>query len=82
MRYFAVSFIATLNGTNVQNGTVGVRYRANDYLPNQVKNVIREHYKKSDSSVRTVAVVVSGHESLDQQEFESRRQKFLVVIEK
>ena len=82
MRYFAVSFIATLNGTNIKTGTVGVRYRVNDYLPNQVKKGIRDHYKKSDSSVRTVGVVVSGHESLDQQEFESRRQTFLEIIEK
>ena len=82
MWFFAVDFIATLNGANSKSGTVGVRYRTNDYLPNQVKDIVRSHYKKLDSSVRTVAVVISGYESLDRQEYESRRQTFLEIIEK
>jgi len=82
MWYFEVSFIATLNGSNTKTGTIGVRYRTNDYLPSQVKDIVRSYYKKSDSSVRTVGVVISGHESLDRQKYESRRQTFLEVIEK
>ena len=80
MYYFGVSYTARINGTKTESGTAGVVSIANDYVDSKVKNKIREHYKQSDSSVRTVGVVITGHEKLEQKEYENDKQNFVLLI--
>ncbi len=82
MYYFAVSYTVRINGAKTETGTAGVESKSNDYLPKKVKDKIRDHYKQSDSSVRTVGVVITGHEKFDQHEYENFKQKFMVLIGK
>jgi hypothetical protein len=82
MYYFAVSYTARINGTKPETGAAGVESKSNDFLPKKVKDKIRDHYKQSDSSVRTVGVVISGHEKFDQNEYENFKQNFTLLIRK
>jgi len=80
--FFAVNYIARINGTRSETGTAGVESLSNDYQANKVKEKVRDHYKEADSSVRTVGIVISGHEKLDESEYENFKQNFVPLIGK
>ncbi|MES1218726.1 MAG: hypothetical protein ABUT20_24695 [Bacteroidota bacterium] len=80
MYYFAVTYTAKINGTKTETGTAGIESKSNDFVANKVKEKVRDHYKQSDSSIRTVGVVLTGHEKLDQPEYEKLKQDFLLLI--
>jgi hypothetical protein len=82
MYYFAVSYTARINGTKTETGTAGIESKLNDFLPKKVKDKIRDHYKQLDSSVKTVGVVITGHEKFEQNEYENFKQNFTLLIGK
>ena len=80
MHYFAVNFTAKINGLKTEAGTAGVESRLNDYLPVKVKEKIRAYYKQLDDSIRTVGVILTGHEILDQDEYKNGKADFKLIV--
>lgn len=80
MYRFIVTFQVIINGGDSHMGTVGSVSSINDYRPNQVKNTILNHYRKSYPKEK-LAVIIRDVKPASKEEYELAARKFISLRE-
>ena len=79
LNYYVIIFLVTIESKNTYAGTTGTTNSTDDYKPNHIKKIVREHYQEQFPKAKSITINITQVLKVTYEEYLVASSEFILI---